>query len=95
MILVSDVHPNETEDILALHLGVLEVGTVGVPDPKSGEAVKFVVVRRQADLIADALITHCRSHLTGYKIPRHREFRSELPKTNIGRIPRRAWCELA
>jgi long-chain acyl-CoA synthetase len=97
MILVSgfNVYPNEIEDVVALHVGVLEVGAVGVPDPKSGEAVKIVVVRRQADLTAEALITHCRSHLTGYKIPRYVEFRSELPKTNIGKILRRALREQA
>ena len=72
-----------------------EVGAVGVPDPKSGEAVKIVVVRRQADLTAEALISHCRRHLTGYKIPRYVEFRSELPKTNIGKILRRALREQA
>jgi long-chain acyl-CoA synthetase len=97
MILVSgfNVYPNEIEDVVALHVGVLEVGAVGVPDPKSGEAVKIVVVRRQADLTAEALISHCRSHLTGYKIPRYVEFRSELPKTNIGKILRRALREQA
>jgi len=97
MILVSgfNVYPNEIEDVVALHAGVLEVGAVGVPDPKSGEAVKIVVVRRQADLTAEALISHCRRHLTGYKIPRYVEFRSELPKTNIGKILRRALREQA
>jgi long-chain acyl-CoA synthetase len=97
MILLSgfNVYPNEIEDVVALHVGVQEVGAVGVPDQKSGEAVKIVVVKRQADLTADALISHCRSHLTGYKIPRYVEFRSELPKTNIGKILRRALRDAA
>jgi long-chain acyl-CoA synthetase len=97
MILVSgfNVYPNEVEDVVAMHMGVLEVGAVGVPDEKSGEVVKIVVVKRSADLTAEALITHCRSHLTGYKIPRHVEFRSELPKTNIGKILRRALRDAA
>jgi long-chain acyl-CoA synthetase len=97
MILVSgfNVDPNEIEDVVALHVGVREVGAVGVPDEKSGEAVKIVVVKRQADLTADALIAHCRRHLTGYKVPRYAEFRSELPKTNIGKILRRALREAA
>jgi long-chain acyl-CoA synthetase len=97
MILVSgfNVYPNEVEDVVALHMGVLEVGAVGIPDEKSGEAVKIVVVRRDLELTADALIAHCRVHLTGYKIPRHVEFRSELPKTNVGKILRRALRESA
>jgi long-chain acyl-CoA synthetase len=92
MILVSgfNVYPNEVEDVVALHMGVLEVGAVGVPDAKSGEAVKIVVVKKNQDLAAEELISHCGKYLTGYKVPRHVEFRSELPKTNIGNILRRA-----
>jgi long-chain acyl-CoA synthetase len=92
MILVSgfNVYPNEVEDVVAMHVDVLEVGAVGVPDERSGEAVKIVVVRRSVELTADVLIAHCRMHLTGYKVPRHVEFRAELPKTNVGKILRRA-----
>lgn len=85
-----NVYPNEIEDVVALHEGVLEVGVVGVPDVNSGEAVKLVVVKRRRDVTADELIAHCRKHLTGYKIPRHVEFRATLPKTNIGKVLRRA-----
>jgi len=92
MILVSgfNVYPNEVEEAVALHEGVLEVAAIGVPDEHSGEAVKIFVVRREATLTADALIAHCRSVLTGYKVPRHVEFRDDLPKTNVGKILRRA-----
>ncbi|MBL8258972.1 MAG: AMP-binding protein [Candidatus Competibacteraceae bacterium] len=91
MILVSgfNVYPNEIEDVVALHPGVLEVAAVGVPDERSGEAVKVVVVKKDPGLSAEALIEHCRQHLTGYKVPRRVEFRSELPKTNVGKILRR------
>ncbi|HRD64687.1 MAG TPA: long-chain-fatty-acid--CoA ligase [Candidatus Competibacter sp.] len=95
MILVSgfNVYPNEIEDVVVLHPGVLEVAAIGVPDDKSGEAVKIVVVRKDPALSAEALIEHCRQHLTGYKMPRHIEFRNELPKTNVGKILRRALRE--
>lgn len=91
MILVSgfNVYPNEVEDVVARHPGVREVAAVGVPDEKSGEAVKIVVVKKDPALTADALIAHCREHLTGYKLPRRVEFRSELPKSNVGKILRR------
>ncbi len=91
MILVSgfNVYPNEIEDVVALHPGVLEVAAVGVPDEKTGEAVKIVVVKKDPALTAEALIEHCRQHLTGYKVPRQVEFRTELPKTNVGKILRR------
>ncbi|HCK81927.1 MAG TPA: long-chain-fatty-acid--CoA ligase [Candidatus Competibacter sp.] len=91
LILVSgfNVYPNEIEDVVALHPGVLEVAAVGVPDEKSGEAVKIVVVKKDPALTAEALIAHCRQHLTGYKVPRRVEFRKELPKTNVGKILRR------
>jgi long-chain acyl-CoA synthetase len=85
-----NVYPNEIEDVVAMHIGVLEVGAVGIPDRASGEAVKIVVVRRDETLAPDELIAHCRKHLVGYKIPRHVEFRKELPKTNVGKILRRA-----
>ena len=91
MILVSgfNVYPNEVEDVAALHPGVLEAAAVGVPDAKSGEAVKLFVVRKDPALTAEALIAHCRLHLTAYKAPRQVEFRKELPKTNVGKILRR------
>ena len=91
MIIVSgfNVYPNEIEDVVALHPGVLEVGAVGVPDEKSGEAPKIVVVKKDPELTSEALIEHCREQLTGYKVPRHVEFRDELPKTNVGKVLRR------
>ncbi|MEO8536504.1 MAG: long-chain-fatty-acid--CoA ligase [Betaproteobacteria bacterium] len=91
MILVSgfNVYPNEIEQVVAMHPGVLECAAVGVLDKKSGEAVKLFVVRKDASLTADALIRHCREHLTGYKCPHDVEFRHELPKSNVGKILRR------
>jgi long-chain acyl-CoA synthetase len=91
MILVSgfNVYPNEVEDVVAQHAGVLEVAAVGVPHEKSGEVVKIFVVKKDPTLTAEALIAHCREHLTGYKVPGQVEFRSELPKTNVGKILRR------
>lgn len=92
MIIVSgfNVYPNEIEEVVALHPGVLEVGAVGVPDEHAGEVPKIVVVRKDADLSAEQIVAHCRKHLTGYKVPRHVEFRDELPKTNVGKVLRRA-----
>jgi long-chain acyl-CoA synthetase len=91
MILVSgfNVYPNEVEDVVAMHLGVLEVAAVGVPDEKSGEAVKIFVVKKDPALTAEMLIAHCRESLTGYKVPTKVEFRTDLPKTNVGKILRR------
>ena len=91
MILVSgfNVYPNEVEDVIALMPGVLEVAAVGVPDDKSGEAVKVVIVRKDPALTADDVKNHARANLTGYKHPKHVEFRDELPKTNVGKILRR------
>ncbi|SHG81261.1 long-chain-fatty-acid--CoA ligase FadD [Ferrimonas marina] len=92
MILVSgfNVFPNEIEDVVVMHPGVTEVAAIGVPDDKSGEAVKIVVVRSDNSLDKDTLLSHCREHLTNYKVPRFVEFRDELPKTNVGKILRRA-----
>lgn len=92
MILVSgfNVYPNEVEDVAAMHPGVKEVAAVGAPDEKSGEVVKLVVVKKDPGLTAEALIEHCRKHLTGYKVPKKVEFRDELPKTPVGKILRRA-----
>jgi long-chain acyl-CoA synthetase len=93
MIIVSGfkVFPNEIEDVVTMHPGVIEAAAIGVPDPRAGEAVKIVVVRKDESLTEAELLAHCKQHLTGYKIPRFVEFRSEpLPKTNIGKILRRA-----
>ena len=92
MILVSgfNVYPNEVEDVVASHPAVLEVACIGVPDDKSGEAVKVFVVRKDDSLTEKAVIQHCRENLTAYKVPRSVEFRQELPKTNVGKILRRA-----
>ncbi|CAB3927622.1 Long-chain-fatty-acid--CoA ligase [Achromobacter anxifer] len=91
MILVSgfNVYPNEVEDVAALHPGVREVAAVGVPDERSGEAVKLYVIRKDPALDAATLIAHCRKQLTGYKVPRYVEFRDDLPRTNVGKILRR------
>lgn len=92
MIVVSGfkVFPNEIEDVLTLHPGVLEAAAVGVRDERSGEAVKVVIVRSDPDLTEADVLAHCKQHLTGYKMPRVVAFRSEpLPKTNIGKILRR------
>jgi len=91
MILVSgfNVYPNEIEGVVAMHPGVLECAAVGVPDTKSGEAVKLFVVKKDASLTKDDVLKHCREHLTGYKMPRDVEFRTDLPKTNVGKILRR------
>jgi len=91
MILVSgfNVYPNEIEGVVAMHPGVLECAAVGVADAKTGEAVKLVIVRKNASLSAEEVLTHCRSHLTGYKVPKRVEFRSELPKTPVGKVLRR------
>jgi long-chain acyl-CoA synthetase len=91
MILVSgfNVYPNEIESVVATHPGVLECGVVGVPDEKTGEAVKAVIVKKDPNLTKEAVILHCKSLLTGYKVPRHVEFRDTLPKTPIGKVLRR------
>jgi long-chain acyl-CoA synthetase len=92
MILVSgfNVYPNEIESIVAAHPGVLEVAAVAQPDEHSGEVVALFVVKKDPALTAEALIAYCRTELTGYKVPRHVYFRTELPKTNVGKILRRA-----
>ncbi len=92
MILVSgfNVYPNEVEAVVAMHPGVHECAVVGVPDEHSGEAVKLFVVRKDPGLTEAALHAFCKENLTGYKRPRIIEFRGELPKTNVGKILRRA-----
>lgn len=91
MILVSgfNVFPNEIEEVAAMHDAVLEVAAIGVPHDVSGEVVKLFIVRKDDSLTAEAVISHCRTHLTGYKVPKHVEFKEELPKTNVGKILRR------
>ena len=91
MILVSgfNVYPNEIEDVVAAMPGVLEVAAVGVPYERSGEAVKLYVVKKDPALTADQIKAYCRESLTGYKQPRQIEFRSELPKSNVGKILRK------
>jgi long-chain acyl-CoA synthetase len=82
-------YPTEIEDVAMLHPGVKDAGAVGVPDERSGEAVALYVVRKDPQLTAEALLAHCAKHLTGYKLPRRIEFRSQLPKTPIGKTLRR------
>lgn len=91
MILVSgfNVYPNEIEEVVAMNEKVLEVAAVGVPNEATGEAVKVFVVKKDASLTEQEVIQHCRQHLTGYKVPKLVEFRTELPKTNVGKILRR------
>ncbi|HET7868088.1 MAG TPA: long-chain-fatty-acid--CoA ligase [Burkholderiaceae bacterium] len=91
MILVSgfNVYPTEIEQVVNLHPAVLECAAVGVPDDKSGEAVKLFVVKKDAALSEEDLASYCRENFTAYKRPRHIEFRDELPKSNVGKILRR------
>ncbi len=92
MVVVSgfNVYPNEVEDVVAMHPGVLECAVIGIPDEHSGEAVKLIVVKKDPNLTEKELIGHCRKHLTGYKVPRKVDFRAEpLPKTNVGKVLRR------
>ncbi|OJV56238.1 MAG: long-chain fatty acid--CoA ligase [Burkholderiales bacterium 68-10] len=91
MILVSgfNVYPNEIEDVVAAIPGVLEVGAVGVPDEKMGEAIKLVIVKKDPGLTEEAVRAYCKQNLTGYKQPRVIEFRAELPKTPVGKVLRR------
>jgi long-chain acyl-CoA synthetase len=91
MILVSgfNVYPNEIEEVMAGHPGILESCAVGVPDEASGEAVKLFVVRKDPNLTKEQVIAYCRENMTGYKIPKHVEFRDALPKSPVGKILRR------
>lgn len=97
MIVVSgfNVYPNEVEQVIGLHPGVLEVGVVGVFDEEAGERVKACIVKRDPSLTKEQVIAHCKEHLTAYKIPKIIEFFDELPKTNVGKILRRALKEQA
>jgi long-chain acyl-CoA synthetase len=91
MILVSgfNVYPNEIEEVVAMNEKVLEVAAVGIPNEATGEAVKIFVVKKDQSLTDQELIAHCKERLTGYKVPKLVEFRTELPKTNVGKILRR------
>ena len=91
VILVSgfSVYSNEVGSVIATHPCVLECGVVGVPDDKSGEAVKAVISKKDPELTKESVIQHCRTQLTHYKVPRHVEFRDFLPKTPIGKVLRR------
>ncbi|MGJ4931842.1 long-chain fatty acid--CoA ligase [Bradyrhizobium sp. HKCCYLS2038] len=91
MILVSgfNVYPNEVEEVIAAHPGVLETAVIGLPDAKTGEVVKAFVVKKDPNLTPEAIIKHCHEQLTNYKVPKQIEFRTELPKTNVGKILRR------
>jgi long-chain acyl-CoA synthetase len=92
MVLVSgfNVYPNEVEDVLATHPGVLEVAVIGIPDEASGEAVAAYIVKKDPAVTAEDIRAHARENLTGYKVPRIVEFREALPKTNVGKVLRRA-----
>src|SRR5262249_50681123 len=91
MILVSgfNVYPNEIEDVIATHPGVLECAVIGVTDSKSGEAGEALLVKKDPNLSADDVIKYCGTQLTAYKVPKQIEFRTDLPKTNVGKILRR------
>jgi long-chain acyl-CoA synthetase len=92
MILVSgfNVYPNEIEQVIAMMPGVLEVAAIGVPDERSGEVPKVFIVKKDPSLTEAQVLAHCKEQLTGYKQPKHVEFRADLPKTNVGKILRRA-----
>ncbi len=96
MILVSgfNVYPNEVEEVIASHPGVLEVAVIGVPSEESGEAVKAYIVKKDPALTADAIKEFCKDELTGYKRPKYIQFVDELPKTNVGKVSRRKLQEL-
>ncbi len=95
MILVSgfNVYPNEIEDVVSLHSGVVEAACVSVPDKKTGEGVKLFVVKGNQGLTEKEIIAHCKENLTAYKVPKQIEFIDELPKTNVGKVLRRALRE--
>jgi long-chain acyl-CoA synthetase len=95
MIKVSgfNVFPNEIENVVAAHPKVLEVAAIGVPDVKSGEVIKVYIVKKDQSLTEEELKKYCHENLTNYKVPKYIEFRTELPKTNVGKILRRALKE--
>jgi long-chain acyl-CoA synthetase len=91
MILVSgfNVYPNELEEVVATMPGILEVAAIGIPDEKSGEVPKLFIVKKDQALTEKEVLDFCRKNLTGYKVPRSVEFRTELPKSNVGKILRK------
>src|SRR5260370_35588691 len=91
MILVSgfNVYPNEIEEVIASHPGVLECAVIGVQDAKSGEAVKAFIVKKDPNLTPEEIIKFCGTQLTDYKVPKQIQFTADLPKTNVGKIMRR------
>jgi len=91
MILVSgfNVYPNEIEEVAAMHDGVLEAAAIGIPHEVSGEVVKLFIVKQDDSLTEEMVVAHCKSLLTGYKVPKYIEFKDELPKSNVGKILRR------
>lgn len=91
MVLVSgfNVYPNEVEEVLCMHPKILEAGVKGIPDDKTNEAVKAFIVKKDSTLTEDEIKEHCRKYLTSYKVPKHIVFRTELPKSNVGKILRR------
>jgi long-chain acyl-CoA synthetase len=84
-----NVYANELEGVMAMHPGVLECACIGVPDEHSGEAVKMFIVRKDPTLTSEQVMDYCKQQMTGYKRPKYIEFRTELPKTNVGKILRR------
>lgn len=95
MILVSgfNVYPNEIEGVVVEMDGILEAAAIGIPNERSGEIVKLYVVKNDESVTADDIMRYCRENLTGYKVPKEIEFRDDLPKTNVGKILRRALRE--
>ena len=83
------VFPNEVEDVIASMPGVLEVGVIGVPHKTSGEVVKAFIVKKDPKLTEEEILKHCKQHLVAYKMPKHIEFREDLPKSNVGKILRK------
>ena len=86
---VLTLDPNEIEDVIVSHQDIIEAAAIGVPDDKTGEAIKVFIVSRNTALTLKDVQDYCRSHLTAYKVPKQIEFRDELPKTNVGKVLRR------
>jgi long-chain acyl-CoA synthetase len=85
-----NVYPNEVESVIVTHPGVLEAAAIAQPDEHSGEVVALFIVRKDPQLTEQDIVAHAKKSLTGYKVPKHVYFRTELPKTNVGKILRRA-----
>jgi long-chain acyl-CoA synthetase len=95
MILVSgfNVYPNEIEDVVSMHPDIIETACIGLPNKRTGESVKIFVVRSNEGLTEKEVLEYCKDNLTGYKVPKAIEFIAELPKTNVGKVLRRALRE--